>query len=104
MGDLDGRATPPSPELNVTFFSDDSDSYSTDVDYDPRANNITIDLGGSDSDASTQFSLSNASEYPETPDNNSTDDENDSIAVNNESDDDDEDESDIARFSNSDSD
>ena len=23
--DLDGRDTPPSPELNVTFFSDDSD-------------------------------------------------------------------------------
>ena len=61
-------------------------------------------LGGSDSDASTQFSLSNASEYPETPDNNSTDDENDSVAVNNESDDEDDDESDIARFSDSDSD
>lgn len=99
--DLDGRDTPPSPELNVTFFSDDSDS--TDVDYDPRANNITIDLGGSDSDASTQFSLSNASEYPETPDNNSTDDENDSIAVNNESDDED-DSDDVAKFSDSDSD
>lgn len=100
--DLDGRDTPPSPELNVTFFSDDSDS--TDVDYEPRANDITIELGGSDSDASTQFSLSNASEYPETPDNNSTDDENDSVAVNNESDDEDDDESDIARFSDSDSD
>merc|ERR1719242_766390 len=104
--DLEGPGTPPSPELNVTFFSDDSDS--TDVDYDPsvdpRANNVTIEIEGSDSDASTQFSLSNASEYPETPDNNSTDDENDSIAVNNESDEDDDDDSDIARFSNSDSD